>query len=112
MIAPLARPGCNPGAIPVQSHDAPHASRVPPEVEALVRAYLPRLRDGLCAEIPKALGEPLAQDYPSRVERGLIDPARELAAAVWELSERIEFEGRPGRPVRAFADESHDVEAP
>lgn len=112
MIAPPARPGCNPGAIPVQSQGVTRASRVPHEVEALVRAHLPRLRAGLCAEVPPALGEPLALDYPARVERGLIDPARELAAAVWALAERIELEGRPGRPVRALADESHDVEAP
>lgn len=72
------------------------SATLPPEVEALVRAHLPRLRTGMCAEVPKALGEQLAQDYPARVERGLLDPARELAAAIL---------------LWVWPGESHDVEA-
>lgn len=72
---------------------------LPPEVEALVRAHLPRLRAGMCARVPRALGEPLAQDYPARVERGLLYPARELARAVWALGsgESHDVEGRKER---------------
>lgn len=71
-------------------------ARLADRVEALVRWYLPRLREAVEDSLPDALAVPLGQDYPARVERGLLEPARALAAAVVALI--------------GPCDESHDVE--
>ena len=68
---------------------------LPPEVEALVRLHLPRLRAGAIGGLPHTFRVPLTEDYPACVEVGLIDPVRTLVCA-----------------VLAWASDSHDVEAP